>query len=664
MPRDANDDLDARVGPAEAVRESYESMPVMLMGLGGAEHRVLAVNSVFRAVVSRERMVGRTLREIFPEVVGQNLFEMTDRVYETGVAQVARGWRVQLEREPGSGRLDELYVDFTMAPRFGPDGAITGLNFFGIDATERVLEQRRARRETAEAVRRYEEAREVITALQRRLLPPGLPVLPSVRIAGSYLLADAEDAAGGDWFDAVPLAGGRVALVVGDVVGHGVAASAAMGQLRAVLQDRLDETGDPVAALAAADRMAARVAEARAATVCVVVLDAAAGALTFCSAGHEPPLVVTDDSARYLPPSGAGPLGTGATYTAANARLEPGEVVLLYTDGIIERPGRDPAAARAELARAASDTLAERGLRGTGLPAVDRVCTLSLELLVRQSGHTDDITLLAAQRVAAPEPLHLRMAAGVDAVPATRVATNRWLREHGAGERDVNALAHALGELVTNAVEHSHPDAAEGTVTVTAELGPDGCARVRVADDGHWRDRARPGDEDFRADHGLGLAVATRLVDELEVDRGEHGTTATARLRLSHPARLLIADEVDHGTVPRAAEERPELMLMLDQPEASGSRVAVHGALDVSNAGRFAHELDRLTLGGTHELTVDLTAVTLLASAAVAVLLRANASDGDGHRPLRLYAPAGSVADQVLTLVDLAHTTEDPDGGG
>ncbi|QRP50042.1 SpoIIE family protein phosphatase [Amycolatopsis sp. FDAARGOS 1241] len=94
----------------------------------------------------------------------------------------------------------------------------------------------------------------------------------------------------------------------------------------------------------------------------------------------------------------------------ANARLEPGEVVLLYTDGIIERPGRDPAAARAELARTATDTLAERGIRGTGLSAVDRVCPLSLELLVRQSGHTDDITLLAAQRVAAPEPLHLRLA--------------------------------------------------------------------------------------------------------------------------------------------------------------------------------------------------------------------------------------------------------------
>jgi serine phosphatase RsbU (regulator of sigma subunit) len=68
----------------------------------------------------------------------------------------------------------------------------------------------------------------VITTLQRELLPPGLPVWPGTQIAGSYLLVDADTAAGGDWFDAIPLSGGRVGLVVGDVVGYGVAASAVM----------------------------------------------------------------------------------------------------------------------------------------------------------------------------------------------------------------------------------------------------------------------------------------------------------------------------------------------------------------------------------------------------------------------------------------------------
>ena len=251
-------DLNADVGDAETVRRVFDSMPLMLVGMSGPEHLFAAVNAAYRAFLGRDGFAGQPPAEFFPEVLGQQLIEMCDRVYSSGVAQVASGWRVQVEREPGSGELEDFYVDFTMAPRLGPDGAVEGLNFFGIDSTERVRDQQRAQRETADAVRRYEQARETITTLQRQLLPAGLPVLPPVRVAASYLLADADDAAGGDWFDAVQVPGGQVALVVGDVVGHGVAASAAMGQLRAVLQDRLDDTGDVLAAVAAADRLARR----------------------------------------------------------------------------------------------------------------------------------------------------------------------------------------------------------------------------------------------------------------------------------------------------------------------------------------------------------------------------------------------------------------------
>src|SRR4249919_2602692 len=87
-------------------------------------------------------------------------------------------------------------------------------------------------------------AREIVAELQQALLPTSLPVLPRARIAARYLAAGHEQSAGGDWFDAIPLAGGSVALVVGDVVGHGVAASAAMGQLRAVLAELLAAEGD------------------------------------------------------------------------------------------------------------------------------------------------------------------------------------------------------------------------------------------------------------------------------------------------------------------------------------------------------------------------------------------------------------------------------------
>jgi anti-sigma regulatory factor (Ser/Thr protein kinase)/anti-anti-sigma regulatory factor len=500
----------------------------------------------------------------------------------------------------------------------------------------------------------------VITALQRQLLPPGLPVLPSVQAGASYLLADADDAAGGDWFDAVPVPGERVALVVGDVVGHGVEASAAMGQLRAVLEDRLDETGDVLGAVTAVDRMARRVPGARAATACVVLLDPADGTLAWCSAGHPPPLIAGPDSARFLPASGQGPLGTGAAYTVLRDRLEPDEVVLLYSDGIIERPGRIPADATAELAQVVCDVIAGRGFRDeSGFPLVDRVCTQTLELLVRQTGHSDDITLLAAQH----RPLAPPFVLGGPGVPLTiglaRGAVDAWVGALEAGDQDRVALNHAVVELVTNALKHARPDTADVAVTVTAELGDDGVARLTVADNGRWRERARPGDDAFRKDHGYGLAMTASLADHLDVDRREDGTTVTFRRRLSRSARLLTADQASQG-LSSAAEDVPELLLILDQPGAPGSRIAVHGPLDASTVEELGVELDRYTLGGTHELVVDLTAVTHLASAAVAELYRTRPGSDERQYPLRLYAPEGSTAHHVLSLVGLPHATSDP----
>jgi serine phosphatase RsbU (regulator of sigma subunit)/anti-sigma regulatory factor (Ser/Thr protein kinase) len=652
-------DLDAIVGDAQTVREVFESMPLLLIGLSGPRHRYDAVNRTYRAAFARDDLIGTSVRDSFPEVEGQQWFEMMDRVLATGEPQVTRAWRLQVANQAGDG-VDEYFFDLTFAPRHDAAGTLIGLNVFGVDATEQVLERQRMQAAAAAAVQRYERARDVITALQRQLLPAGLPVLPSARVAASYLLADADDAAGGDWFDAVPVPGGRVALVVGDVVGHGVAASAAMGQLRAVLQDRLDETGDVLAAVAAADRLARRVPGARAATVCVVLLDPAGGSLAWCSAGHPPPLVTGPDSARFLPASGQGPLGTGAAYTLRQDQLDPGQLVLLYSDGIIERPGRAPAEASAELAQVVGDLMAGRGFRGeAGLPAADRACTQTLELLVRQTGHGDDITLLAAQRQAPPPALKLG-GPGLPPPPVevTRTAVEAWVAAQGAGQEDQIALTHAAVELVTNAFEHARPGPGDLAVTVTAELDDHGEATLGVSDNGRWHEQPRPGDETYRKGHGFGLAMARSFADHLDIDRAETGTTVTFRRRLSHPARLLTADQLTHGTAP--AVKLPELTLILPQPHAPSSRVAVHGPLDASTIEELGLELDRYTLGGTHELIVDLTAVTHLASAAVAEFYRTRPGSDERNYPLRLYAPAGSTAHHVLTLVGLPHTTSDP----
>jgi len=317
------DVLTLRTGDARTVRHVFDQMPVGQAAMAGPEHTFIAANAAFRSMSTRPDVIGRTLREVFPEIEGQRIYEMYHRVYATGIPQTASEWRVNRILEGGTA-AEELFFDFTATPMRGPDGTVTGVSLLVTDVTEWVRTRETAR--AADAERRYEAARDVVIALQEALLPKGLPVLPGARIAARYLVAAQDQAAGGDWFDAIPLEGGRVALVVGDVVGHGVAASAAMGQLRAVLRHVLTAEPDPAAALGQLNRFAASDPALRAATLCVVVLSPADGALRYATCGHPPPLVVTPAGmARFLPPTGTGPLGTGSVPV-----LGPGELAAGY----------------------------------------------------------------------------------------------------------------------------------------------------------------------------------------------------------------------------------------------------------------------------------------------------------------------------------------------
>jgi len=554
----------------------------------------------------------------------------------------------------------ELFVDFNVNPRYGPDGEVTGLVVDAADATGRVRERQAARQLVVEAEQRYERARDVIHALQRELLPAGVPVLPQAQIAGSYLLADAGTSAGGDWFDAQSLPDGRVALAVGDVVGQGVTASATMGQLRAVLGERLAATGDIGTAIADADRMAGRLPAARAATVCVAVLDPGTGALTYCTAGHPPPLLVPrDGEPRYLPATGTGPLGVhaagGGAVTVGTDHLEVGDMLLLYTDGILERPGRTVAESTVELARAGADTAADRALAGHEATAVERVCNQTLELLVRVTGHSDDIALLAAQRVAPPPRFAVDVAADLSTLPDLRDLLGAWLAGIAAAEQDVAAVQHAVNELVTNAIEHAYLDSAgPNTVSVTATLTPTGSLRAEVRDHGCWREPAPS------SDRGLGLVMTSNLVDTLRLTHDGTGTTASVTHELSRPARLLTAEELASGLTPRAAVPANPF-LILDQPSAPGPRLRVDGPIDAHTAPLLDNAVRTANGGGTADLTLDLTGVSDLASAGVAVLHRLAALSSTNGGRLCIYAPPGVPADVVMTLVNLPHLTTDPD---
>ena len=329
----------------------------------------------------------------------------------------------------------------------------------------------------------------MVLALQEALLPPALPVLPRARIAARYLAAGQEQAAGGDWFDAVPLTDGTVALVVGDVVGHGIAASAAMGQLRSVLDELLAAEPDLGTVLTRAEAFAAERAALRAATMALAVLDPADGTLRYTTCGHPPPLIIsTDGTSRYLPGTRTGPLGTGSAPDLATVALRPGELVLFYSNGLIERPNRTVAEGMAELAKVAADAAASLALPASAGPtAADRVCQLTVDLLAR-AGYADDVTTLAAQRLAEPVPaLHLELPGELTSVTTARHAFAAWLDQIDAAAEDRGDLQLAIAEIVTNAIEHAYLPDRPGLVELRAALCDDGYLECQITDHGSWR---------------------------------------------------------------------------------------------------------------------------------------------------------------------------------
>ena len=179
---------------------------------------------------------------------------------------------------------------------------------------------------------------DVVDQVQHSLLPPALPLLPDVRLSGSYHRASSVRAAGGDWYDAVPLGRGRLALVVGDAVGHGVPAAGAMSRLRGAMRSVALRDPSPAAVVAALDAFAGQMDDVEGASVFYGVLEAATGRLTYAAAGHPAPLLVrADGSAEFLPLAPRPPLGSlpGAPTVAAAAQLPQGATLVLFSDGAV-----------------------------------------------------------------------------------------------------------------------------------------------------------------------------------------------------------------------------------------------------------------------------------------------------------------------------------------
>jgi serine phosphatase RsbU (regulator of sigma subunit) len=307
-------------------------------------------------------------------------------------------------------------------------------------------------------VRLYDEARATAVALQRSLLPSPQPRVTGVDTAQRYLPGSRDLGVGGDWFDVITLSCGRVALVIGDVMGRGLRAAAAMGQLRTAVRMLAVLDPMPEDLLRHLDVLAQDTDEVQLATCVYAVFDPVTRSLSYATAGHPPPVLQRPDgTTEQLPqPSGA-PLGVGGVpFESVTLEVPDGARLVLYTDGLVESRDVDIDDGLRRLGRALED----------GPPGLDPLCDHVLAALDRAAGHEDDVALLVTQLtgLGSDRVRTWQLDGGLESVSAARA----WVRSTLATwelEPMVELGELLVSELVTNALRH-----ANGPIELTALL--------------------------------------------------------------------------------------------------------------------------------------------------------------------------------------------------
>ena len=359
--------------------------------------------------------------------------------------------------------------------------------------------------------------RGVAETLQCSLLPDRLPDVPGLRLAARYRAGGVGTQVGGDWYDVVPLPGGRVGLVMGDVVGHDLHAASSMGQLRNALRACAADGAEPEEVLQKLNRLCVTQDLGEMATVVYAVLDPVTSVVQIANAGHLPPLLVAGQERRYLEATPCPPVGVvrEAQFTSTSYALPAGSVLVLFTDGLVERRDEALDDGLHRLAALVTDR------RGDDLEAL---CDDVLAGMLSRAAPADDVALLvvAPQAVLGPRVDVVWPAEG-ERLSMLRDLVERWLSEAGAADDEVYDILVACSEAATNAVEHAYgPGLADFRVVLQRE-GRD--VTIVVRDWGQYREaRGR--------DRGRGLGLMEGLMDEVELVRSDHGTEVRLRRRL------------------------------------------------------------------------------------------------------------------------------------
>ncbi|MGW0941753.1 SpoIIE family protein phosphatase [Streptomyces sp. NPDC002623] len=348
----------------------------------------------------------------------------------------------------------------------------------------------------------YDREAYIADELQRTMLPETLPRPTGVRLASRYLPAAETARVGGDWYDAIPLPGSRVALVVGDVMGHSMTSAAIMGQLRTTAQTLAGLDLPPQEVLHHLDEQAQRLGTDRMATCLYAVYDPVSHRITIANAGHPPPVLLhLGGHAEVLRVPPGAPIGVGGVdFEAVELDAPAGATLLLYTDGLVESRLRDVATGIEQLREKLAATAQLTGPDHP--PPLEALCDEVLDML-GPGDRDDDIALLAARFDGiAPSDVAYWFLEPEDAAPGrarrlARRALSRW------GMEDMTDSVELLvSEVVTNAVRYA-------TRPVTLRLLRTDVLRCEVGDDVPQLPRlrqARATDEG-----GRGLYLVNRL---------------------------------------------------------------------------------------------------------------------------------------------------------
>ncbi|WP_406197354.1 SpoIIE family protein phosphatase [Kitasatospora sp. NBC_01560] len=367
--------------------------------------------------------------------------------------------------------------------------------------------------------RLHDAEHELAAGLQRVMLPRTVPSVPGVTTAVRYLAAGSGLQIGGDWYDVVPLPGGHVGLVIGDVQGHDVHAAGIMGQLRIALRAYAAEGHPPAAVMARASRFLADLDTDHFATCTYAEVNVDYGVVYAVRAGHLDPLVRrADGTAAVVPVTGGLPLGIAPDeeYRVTRFSLDPGETVVLCTDGLVEARGTDLDEGIARLTAVLAGPPA--GGTGHGRDPLEELADRIASQAADDSEREDDIALLllrwdGPEGGLAAQQLRRRIGqADLARISEVRAELRDALRRWGVAEL-VDTAELLASELVTNAIRHTDRDAMFTARLYREAVADGGRARLRVEVEDEsdlWPTRRTPGEQ---ASSGRGLMLVEALAD-------------------------------------------------------------------------------------------------------------------------------------------------------